>query len=613
MKIAHYFICYLLLNIATPSFCQVFNDAASHHLLQVKELRENRDYDSAFWMLENHIFPKTQSLPDTLLIQAFSEKGVIYYQHLKQYEKARDAYLKSISIHQSYPNYRQYYYAYTLKSLGMTYRKLTKYDSALNNFLQSVKLLEEDNPDHYALQAECNSYIGNIYRKTSQDSLSANYQSKSIQFWEKTTPPNPRGLAMAYHNLGLSERKLGQYTKSLGSLKESLAIKKQHNLQKQIPKTLSGIGDVFYQKQEYDSALYYYNLAFPLRDPLLDREGKAITMNNWASTYLALNQLEDAKKMLDTLSLFIDRTEPNTIKEYHLTFSTYYFAVRNMPLGQKHLDQYQAYQTKIYNEEMTNRLADARTKYHTEEVEENNRLIKEQAEIKQRIIYLLTTIALITLIAGVIFAMQKRKIAKQKKHIEILMQELSHRIKNNFAIFKGMLSFQQSRSKASQIQDAIEDIKNRLQSMSIIHKKLYQGSQPDRIQIDVYVKDLVENLVFTSRHINLKPDFKLTNIELPANQALSIGFLVNELVTNALKYAFEGISTPKLGISMQQQQDQYLVQIQDNGIGFDINKKKTDGGEGSKLIRNFIKQLKGNHHYTITSDGTKFELTFPRS
>lgn len=596
----------------------VFSQQTDPHpiIKQVKQYRTQRHYDSAIQYLENSLKAYEGSLADSVLLEVYAELGANYYLK-KEYENAIDAYQNSLSYHESLQPYKLLYYAYTIKSLGMSHRKLAQYDIALDYFLQAIHLLDDKQEKHYSLLGECYTLMGNVYRKLSQDSLSIVYQKKSLAFWQSTN--HYMGLAMALHNLGLSERKLSMYSEAIEHFSMSLAIKKANKYTNRIPKTISNLGDVFYLQHQYDSALFYYKIAYHLRDSLQDLSGKAITLNNLASTYLAIKQFGKANDSLKKLAEIIDEAKDlNTKKEYYLTQSTFHFSKQNMSLGYQYLNKYQDLRDSIYTIEMTKEIADAETRYKTQEIEQTAVFEKTRAETNLKLNYLLAFIIVLILISiywigrtNLKISRQKDEITQQKHFIEELMRELHHRIKNNFAVFSGLLMMQRSRTTDHDTKLAIQEIENRLQSMSAIHQKLYQGSQSDRINTKEYLTDLVEKLLWSYEFRELQTNFHLINKELTANKALILGFLVNEVITNTLKYAYKGITNPELTISMQEQKEHYKIHIEDNGIGFNEVNKDNSKSYGQKLIKGFTKQLKGTYAYSSSPKGTKFELTFP--
>ncbi|MCB9077817.1 MAG: PAS domain-containing protein [Anaerolineaceae bacterium] len=202
---------------------------------------------------------------------------------------------------------------------------------------------------------------------------------------------------------------------------------------------------------------------------------------------------------------------------------------------------------------------------------------------------------------------------------EALLKEVHHRVKNNLQIIASMLNMQTRYTENEQIMGQLLDSRNRVYSMALVHENLYRSETLAWVDIAAYVSDLVGNLLqsygFDSRRIGLKLDVQ--QIFLSLDQAVPCGLIINELVSNALKYAFpetmaqQRSSKDEITIAFYSGEDEMLVlTVADNGVGLpeglDLNTSKT---LGLRLVRTLVRQLDATLAIDAES-GTKFSITF---
>nr|WP_282731502.1 PAS domain S-box protein [Methanobacterium alcaliphilum] len=205
-------------------------------------------------------------------------------------------------------------------------------------------------------------------------------------------------------------------------------------------------------------------------------------------------------------------------------------------------------------------------------------------------------------------------IKKSLQEKDILLQEIHHRVKNNMQVISSLLSLQ-SQYVDEDLQDILEGSRNRVKSMALVHEKLYRSHNLSRIDMVDYIQNLVSDLFYSHRVDEdcIKMFLEIDDIEFNIETAIPCGLIINELVSNALKYAFPQDKCGQLIITLQTKadNDDYELIIQDNGVGlpadFDINKIDS---LGLQLVYSLIKQLDGKIELEIDY-GTVFKITFP--
>lgn len=191
----------------------------------------------------------------------------------------------------------------------------------------------------------------------------------------------------------------------------------------------------------------------------------------------------------------------------------------------------------------------------------------------------------------------QEQIQASLKEKEVLLKEIHHRVKNNLQIVSSLLKLQSGYIKDQEAQELFKDSYNRVRSMALIHEKLYRSSDLARIDLKDYIGNLVTNLVssYRGRSNPIEVHLNIENISLDIDTAIPCGLIINELVSNAFKYAFADQSPGKiqvefLGVSEQS----YQLKVSDNGAGlpegFDLEQAET---LGLQLVFNLTEQLEG--------------------
>lgn len=180
---------------------------------------------------------------------------------------------------------------------------------------------------------------------------------------------------------------------------------------------------------------------------------------------------------------------------------------------------------------------------------------------------------------------------EKNKAIESLIKELHHRVKNNLQVVSSLLSLHSNRIEDNKARIALEDGKKRVEAMAMIHQRLYMDREVTAVNIEEYMESLAvsiaESFGYTSTAIISK--FNLQHPNMHIDQAIPIGLIVNELITNSFKHAFNSISKPKVNVGIEQKGTNLILQVSDNGSGY--TNTKNELAFGMKLVNTLVTQL----------------------
>lgn len=196
---------------------------------------------------------------------------------------------------------------------------------------------------------------------------------------------------------------------------------------------------------------------------------------------------------------------------------------------------------------------------------------------------------------------------------EILLKEIHHRVKNNLQIISSLLNLQTRGIEDSDTLQNLRDSQTRIRSMALIHEKLYQSPSLASIDFGEYVKSLAFDLFQTYRgqSSGIQLEIKADEVLISLDQAVSCGLILNELMTNALKYAFPHGRSGTIWVELQTTAQQILMlRVTDDGVGlppdFDIFHSKS---LGLQLVNNLARQLNAEIE-VADSSGTSFSISF---
>jgi len=207
----------------------------------------------------------------------------------------------------------------------------------------------------------------------------------------------------------------------------------------------------------------------------------------------------------------------------------------------------------------------------------------------------------------------EHQIRASLKEKEVLLQEIHHRVKNNLQIIASLLSLQSGYIRDPQMLMQFQESQGRIRSMALIHEKLYQSETLATVDLADYVRSLVSILMRTySANANVQLSFRLDPATVSIDTAVPVGLMLNELVTNALKYAFPNDRPGLLLVALDAEADgAFTLRVHDDGVGltpdFQLEQAQT---LGLRLVRMFTRQLRADVTLRSASGHTAFDIHF---
>ncbi|MDZ4689724.1 sensor histidine kinase [Terricaulis sp.] len=236
--------------------------------------------------------------------------------------------------------------------------------------------------------------------------------------------------------------------------------------------------------------------------------------------------------------------------------------------------------------------------------------IENPADIPRMLVILLSG-SLVIALSDVFRQAAQRAARARKAQVEeqdLLLREIDHRIKNNFMMVASLVDIQRRRSEDAPVKDALAEVLARIDSFARAHNHLYHDPRNvGAVQMKEYLQELCDAL---AQALTLHGAVTLTCASDQAlmnrDRAVSIGLLVNELVTNAAKHAFDGRETGVVNVSFRRHGAGWRLYVEDDGVGLDAAKpQRPGGGLGKRLVDAFVRQANGTLSTESSSAGTR--------
>jgi len=489
------------------------------------------------------------------------------YAQLKLYDKAAITLKKELEELMIEGNTIPLMVSSGFNDLGYYYFKANNYDYALLNFNKSLiyaeQTLKENNLEYYKnVKALVKGNIAEVYicRKQYIEAIPLLLEDIEVGLENKG---GINSTVNSYNLLVLCYIKTKAYNKAVKVIKEMTPVVEKLTDKTAAVAYLKNKATLFYKLNEKDSAHYYLNKSIKLKDSI------------------GVNSLN---KILASNELIYTRAEERKLEKQHQ------IDLKNQELGLKNRQK-----NILILFTIILLLLLVLSLYNS------YKLKKSRKEVREKNIQ-------ITL------KNEQVKIALSEK--EVLLKEVHHRVKNNLQVISGLLELQNISVTDESVKLALKEGQNRIQSVALVHKMMYQSENVSKVNMQKYLEELLQVLQISYGHSqkNISTFIDAKGVDLDVTLAVPISLIVNEAVCNAYKHAFENKKTGGIWVVITKELDEtYSLLIKDNGLGvpenFDIKKLKSIGFD---LIRGLTKQLKGT--LEVKKDhGTMINIIFSRN
>lgn len=502
-------------------------------------------------------------------------------------------------------------------NLSIVFKNVGLYEESLEAALHVVSLLKPS--DNSLLRGSCYNTIGSVYTRTRDYNKALEFYYLALQ--NRQLNNQPADVARILNNIGELFIFKHQYDSAAVNLRRAAEIKRQLNDKQGLARTVSNIGKVSMLTGKPELAERQFNEAISIQKTIDDPVGMIQVLNNLGELSLITKQLKKADGTLKEAETIIHRAGTPDYLSQNLELQVRLDRERrDFASGMMHLEQLSAIRDSLVNEEKNRSMQAMQIRYETLKKEQQIALLEQQEEmsrsrIRNNQILIGTLIVGLILVAavGLLAYSNFRNARAARERFELLLADTRHRIKNHLQTLASIFHLQAKHYTDNNMVLEAMSSESRVHAMSLLHQKFYSVSPTHTIDLQKYVTDLVNQLVdiygFRSRNLSLTMDVDHTNLDI--DKALPLSLILQELISNAFKYAFEHEPEPQLAIGIHAQSNGVLQTIvRDNGIGIEV--EKTRSSQGFSLVEAFVEQLDGNL-LVATEKGTTFTISFPLS
>lgn len=587
---------------------------------------------------------------------------------LRQYERSKYVYLRGIEIADSLGNLNEK--AIYLNNLSRVYKGLNQKNQALKCIEEAASNYFSIQNYKSGIGSLLNASI--IYRDYQFYDKAAEKLKTAYEYMEAHDEKSK--LQRFYNLYGRLYTDQGNKNSALKYYRKAALLNEKNKDTPKLAVTLNHIGNLYKEFNKLDSADYYYNQALDLKKLNQDSNAIISTTINLGEIYLLQKQFEKAEEYLSYTITIAKSINDVTVLTSAMNFMAQVYAskgnckaaletLRNNESNAYLLQDWeityenlnaqvttlnQCKQSQIDFHLLEKLLAakdsikQSKIKFNTTKALIETDLLKIEQEKKElesltllqetenqllenRLILLITLILFILVfIFALIFKNRKQKQlnveltrahaveTQLKNDLQHLLNEQHHRTKNFLQTLISVFGLHQKNSSDQTIKAAVEESKNRLNAMILVHKKLGRPTIENSTQIELkeYLVDLIDQVVNSYAGLSeiIEKEIILERLYIDANECLSISIIVNEVLTNAYKYALPSNPKPFISIKVNTIDETLFISIKDNGPG--IPEEYMDGKSSSlgvKLIRLFSQRIESDYHYDNTN-GTTFRL-----
>ena len=462
--------------------------------------------------------------------------------------------------------------------------------------------------------------IANNYLSNENYNLAISYLKRAKKTYGESE--NIQKYALTILNLGETYRLATYLDSAQASFKKVLDLNRE--IESGIIQGYSqgNLGMVYNTQNKLLEAKENLNDAITILRPLGDAYSTSVYIAELGEIYNKENEFKIAEaKFIEALTMAKQAGLKEQIRDFSAMLTNFYEEQKQYAKALGYQKLFQVYQDSLVNKANVQKMEQIKAEHEIEKRESKIDILNIKntnqkywvigltigASILLLFAYLLHKGNIKIKIANNTLSKQKIIITKREEEKTLLLRELNHRIKNNLQMISSLLNLQSRELTGHPAKEAIISGKHRVEALSLVHRKLYQEDLDSRIQLKEYIQELVLGL-FHGYNASFEPDFEIDDISISLDMAVPLALVINEVIINALKYAYKNIDSPKLKLVMLKDKTSLNIQVIDNGIGFKTTKTENGNSFGIKLIYSLIEQLEGVIQKLDSKNGTHWTM-----
>lgn len=512
--------------------------------------------------------------------------------------------------------------------LGVDYA-IKRYENlALKHFLKSLKGQESAPYDSESYRL-LYSNIGQLYVNIDDFEKALEYTKKALEVVNNIG--DPASIVKVKTYLGIIYFKLGQYENSKKYLFEAF-----NDIEKHTIKNFVAIGDLYdylgqiaiIEDKDYTKAENYFKKGLVEAEKVNNKSNMAFLYNSLSEIYIKKGDIKEAEKYVKLNEVIVENSNQLSTKANLYLVKASLDSLKGNYYGlYLNTTKYEAIEDSLFQTEKINEISQMQVGHETEMKDREIEFLTSENELKdekqKRMAQLqLTLVGLLGVLIFAIIIFYKRYKEKKRSLViiegkneenRLLMKEMHHRVKNNLQIILSLLNTQTNILKKDDHATAIiQESQNRIKSLALIHEDLYKSTTLSHVDAKIYFENLLNNIEnsFQSKRKHIEIIKDIESEELKMSVAVPLGLILNELVTNAFKYAFDNQDNAKIIVKFSVKDGQlFHLDVIDNGVGFpeEFDFKKNTLSFGLQLVDGITSQFDGSFDVK-REEGTRFKI-----
>lgn len=485
-------------------------------------------------------------------------------------------------------------------NLGYVYERRGDLGRAFDFAAKTLKIGETYG--HKKAIAMAFSDMSNLFWKQGKFSVGLDYGLKSLEIFEEIGI-NDLDYDFTLHVVGNNLVELKRLEEAQKYFEKSIQIGEKYGFYNNLSDSYIALSELNTQKGNFAEAIESGMEALKYAELL---ENGFMVMRSYLSLGKASNASGNFKQAAEYLEKSIQTATPDFGDKYYL--SLVYLELSKALEGSEQFAKaleasrtYDQLRQDVFTVKANEQISFLQTQM--ELTQKENTIKLQEAKLARNRILQASILALAGILVVFLLVLYRNFLRKQKysrllekKNLEkeFLLKEIHHRVKNNLETISSLLSLQTAQIESKEFQEIMEETQNRVHSMGMIHKRLYQGENMKAIEMRDFFESLGNYIIDTfdaSGRIRFLSDMK--PLELDVDLAIPIGLIVNELISNSLKYAFPNNCCGEIEVRLLEKENHLHLIVSDNGIGMSENPQILGSGFGSKLIQLLTRQLDG--------------------
>ncbi|MES2762799.1 MAG: tetratricopeptide repeat protein [Bacteroidota bacterium] len=559
------------------------------------------------------------------------------FQRQSNYLQANVNFFRSLNLYNAINERRQA--AVVLSNISSTFSDMGNYDESLKYSFKALNIHEKmGNTKNIAIEL---NNIGALYSDIGNRSKSLVYhqQAKSISEKmqdNKSTAIYIGNIAHYYKSLcdsaadaGNTKLSLQYQDTALHYFEDAIHLSEKVSDKDNIAVCLENIGIIYSNVENYKESLPYLSRALEMYEQLDLNAEQSFCLTLLGQSYSETGQNRKAEESFAQALDIAKKTRSHYfLMHAYLGNSEFYQNTDRPENALQYYKTYIIYRDSIFNKENNISLTRTEMNYEFDKKQaatkfENDKVVyKLESENKLQKQWRLFFIIVTLLACGGLFFMKrafdnKNKLAKilseEDKRKEVLLQEVHHRINNNLQIISSLLTLQANSADNDQLTEYLMQSQNRIQSLSALHELLYDTNSP----LEINMPDYIEKVLDFHRDVaktmvkNITIETEVADVKFPTKLAVPLALIINELVTNSLKYAFKDLSSGIIKVTLDKNtnDNNWFISLADNGKGLPPSNEKRKDSLGLKLVTIMAKQI-GGTLISKNDNGAFFSVIF---